>query len=29
VERIPLNYSNEKVENRDTKVWHLVMENGY
>jgi hypothetical protein len=29
VERIPLNYSDEKVENRDTKVWHLVMENGY
>jgi hypothetical protein len=22
-------YSDEKVANRDTKVWHLVIENGY
>ena len=22
-------YSDEKVANRDTKVWHMVIENGY
>jgi hypothetical protein len=24
-----LPYSDEKVANRDTKVWHFVIENGY
>jgi hypothetical protein len=25
----PTAYSDEKVANRDTKVWHFVIENGY
>jgi hypothetical protein len=24
-----MGYSDEKVANRDTKIWHLVIENGY
>ena len=27
--RLLLLHSDEKVANRDTKVWHLVKENGY
>jgi hypothetical protein len=28
-EYLQVRYSDEKVANRDTKIWHLVIENGY
>jgi hypothetical protein len=27
VERIPLNYSDEEVANRDIRIWHFVIKN--